>query len=116
MLITARPLAMVVEVEVMGGLEPHPCSPPSLIIESHDHVEVVTALVDAQIGHFVVLLSVRVAEASDNSRHNPQCPEIAQLTNNAHISSFPPVKCGAAMTGDLRQVRPGALTVSVQLT
>jgi hypothetical protein len=54
-------------------------------------------------------LSERTAEASDNSRHNPQCPEIAQLAKNAHISSFPPVKCGAEMTGDLRQVPLGAL-------
>ena len=49
-------------------------------------------LLIAQIGDFVALLSERIAEASHSNRHNPQCPEIAQLTMCIHVSSFPPVK------------------------
>ena len=77
MLITARPLAMVVEVEVMGGF-PNPIHVlcPALIIESHDHVEVVRALVNAQIDKLVALLSECIAGASQNNRRNTRYPEI----------------------------------------
>jgi hypothetical protein len=63
-----------------------------LIIESHDHAEVVRAVVKAQIGNLVALLSERIAEASKNKRRNPQYPDIPQLSERIHISSFPPVK------------------------
>ena len=52
---------------------------PALIIESHDHAEVVRAVVKAQIGNLVALLSERIAEASQNNRRNPRYPEIPQL-------------------------------------
>ena len=58
---------------------------PALIIESHDHAEVVIALVSAQIGNFVARLSDRIADASQNNRRNPRYPEIPQLSKRAHI-------------------------------
>ena len=62
---------------------------PALIIEPHDHAEVVRAVVKAQIGNLVALLSEHIAEATQNNRRH-WYPEILQLSQ--HISSFPRVK------------------------
>jgi hypothetical protein len=37
-------------------------------------------------------LSERTAEASHSNRHNPHCPEIAQLSLCIHVSSSSPMK------------------------
>ena len=51
---------------------------PPLIIEAHDHGEVVLVLVIAQVGNFVTLLSERIAKATQNNRRNTRNPGIAQ--------------------------------------
>ena len=68
---------------------------------------------NAQIGNFVARLSECIAEASQNKRRNPQYPEIPQLSKRTHMPSFLRYSRAAEMTGDLRQVPLGALTVSL---
>jgi hypothetical protein len=91
--ITARPFAMVVEVEVMGGFtNPSMFSAQPWLLRPMTMLKLSLLLLSAQIGDFVALLSERIAAASHNNRRNPQCPGIPQLTKHVHISSFPPVK------------------------
>jgi hypothetical protein len=78
-----------------------------LIIESHDHVEVVATFVNAQIGNLVALLSGGIAEASQNNRRNPQYPEIPQRFKRTHVFSFSSEQnFRAEMTGDSRRAPP----------
>jgi hypothetical protein len=53
---------------------------PALIIETHDHVEVVRGFVNAQIDKLVALLSECSAGANQNNRRNTRNPELAQLS------------------------------------
>jgi hypothetical protein len=47
-------------------------------------------VLNAQILNFVARLRDRIAEASQNHRHNRRYPEIPQMSKRVHISFFPP--------------------------
>jgi len=61
-----------------------------LIIEPHDHAEVVRAVVKAQIGNHLAPLSEHIAEATQCNRRKTRYQEIPQLPNGVHVFSFPP--------------------------
>jgi hypothetical protein len=51
---------------------------PWLLITARPLAEVVFAVVNAQVGNFVALLSERITEATENNHCNPGYPEIPQ--------------------------------------
>jgi hypothetical protein len=62
---------------------------PALIIESHDHAEVVVIVQSALISNFVARLSERIAGTSQNDRRNHRYPGIPQLSWRIHVFSVP---------------------------
>ncbi|MFZ1034228.1 MAG: hypothetical protein WAN72_19720, partial [Candidatus Acidiferrales bacterium] len=85
-------------------------------IEAHGHAEVVFAVVNTQIGDFVGRLSDYIAAASQKNHRNYGYRENSQQPQHAHRFSFwAGQSLRAEMTGEVRQVRLGALAVRVQL-